>query len=345
MRRIVLTLKPEGTCPFHVGAIQYVPDESFENGFTLIFLHAMNLHKEIFEPMLRHLLKQTSGIQIREAWCIENPNQGQSSRLNQKLLSTPKYRGHWTAAEYSRAVHTFLTSNVHGIDFATRKLIGLAHSGAAPSLLLIQDETPQIMFHGFVFLDPAILPSGKVSSRILCDLFGNWAKSKRHTWDSRATALKQLSTTAFKRWEPLGVQLFENALHPSADGSSVTLACSPMQEAAYYMSPQADLIERPFEIFTQLTAADELPIHLIVCPNDEYKGKTSEMKHTQIALVNNMTKGSVQIIEGGHMVSLYRTVGHSVKDNEQFPQTEPVLCSKAIVQVLEKLQFGAGARL
>jgi len=330
MRRSVLTLKPERNCPFHVEAVQYIPDEPFDNGWTLILLHAMNLHKETFEPMLFHLLKRTPGIQIRDVWCIENPNQGRSARLNRKLLSTPKYNSHWTAAEYSRAVHSFLTSNIHGIDFASRKLIGLAHSGAGPSLLLVQDEMPQIMFHGLIFLDPAILPSGKVSSRIMCDLFGNWAKSKQHTWDSRAAALEQLSKTVFKRWEPLSVQLFvENALHPSADGSSVTLACSPMQEAAFYMSPEADLIERPFEIFTQLTAADELPIHLIVCLNDEYKGKTAEMKHTQIALVKNMTKGSVQIIEGGHM----------------FPQTEPALCTKAIVQVLEKLQFRAGARL
>ncbi|KAF7371123.1 hypothetical protein MSAN_00747500 [Mycena sanguinolenta] len=246
MRRSVLTLKPisEGTTsPFHVGAIQYVPDESFDHGFTLILLHAVNLHKETFEPMLQHLLKQTSRVQIRDVWCIENPNQGQSARLNQKLLSTPKYRDRWTAAE------------------------GRAFGSSACS-----DQMPKIMFHGLIFLDPAILPAGKQSSRVLCDLFGNWAKSKRHTWDSRETALKQLSTSAFKRWEPLGVQLFvENAMHPSADGSSVTLACSPAQEAGYYLSPQADLIERPFEIFTQLTTADKLPIHLIICMNDEYR--------------------------------------------------------------------------
>jgi hypothetical protein len=74
--------------------------------------------------------------------------------------------------------------------------------------LLIHDETPAITFHGLIFLDPAILPSGKASSRVLCDMFGNWAKSKRHTWTNREVALKHLSTTAFKRWHPLAVQLF-----------------------------------------------------------------------------------------------------------------------------------------
>ncbi|KAF7377372.1 hypothetical protein MSAN_00158600 [Mycena sanguinolenta] len=329
MRRSVLTLKPnsEGTAsPFHVGAIQYVPDDSFHHGFTLIFTHAVSLHKETFEPMLQHLLK-TPGVRIRDVWCIENPNHGQSARLNQKLLSTPKYRGHWTAAEYARAVHSFLTSDVHGVDFTQRKLIGVAHSGGAPALLLVQDQIQTIMFHGLILLDPAIFPSGKACSRVVCDFFAKWAKSKRHTWDSRDTALKELSTTAFKGWDPLGAQRFvENALHPSAEGSSVTLACSPVQEAEYYLSP--DWIERPFEIFTQLTAADKLPIHLIIC----FRSKSSDMMQigeTQIALVKNMKRGSVQLIEGGHM----------------FPQTEPVLCADAIAQVLNKFQCRENARL
>ncbi|KAF7350661.1 hypothetical protein MSAN_01626600 [Mycena sanguinolenta] len=329
MRRSVLTLKPnsEGTAsPFYVEAIQYVPEESFDHGFTLIFMHAVNLHKETFEPMLQHLFKQTSGVRIRDVWCIENPNQGRSACLNHKLLSTPKYRDHWTAAEYARAVHSFLTSDVHGVDFTARKLIAAAHSGAAPALLLVQDQMPKNIFHGLIFLDPAIFPSGKACSRVVCELFEKLAKSKRHTWDSRETAVKELSTTTFKRWDPLCVQLFvKNALHPSADDFSVTLACSPMQEAGYYLSP--DWIERPFEIFTQLTAADQLPIHLIICLRN--KSEIIQIFETQIALVKNMTKGSVQVVEGGHM----------------FPQTEPVLCADAIVQVLSKLQYRESARL
>ncbi|KAK7033857.1 Alpha/beta hydrolase fold-1 [Favolaschia claudopus] len=329
MRHSVFTLTPCDSYPFYVQAIQYVPKESFDNGLTLIFLHAMNLHKETFEPMLRYLVKQPPEIRIRDVWCIENPNQGESAGLNEKILSTPQYRKHWTAAEYARAVQFFLSSSLHGVDFSRRTVVGIAHSGSAPSLLLLQDQASRISFRALVFLDPAILPSGKLSSRVMCDLFGNWAMSKRHTWNSRSTALEQLSSTAFKRWTPQGIKLFvDKALRLCADGSSVTLACSPMQEAAFYMSPQADLIERPFEIFTQLTAADELPIHLIVCLNDEYRGKTAEMKGTQIALIEPMAKGSVQIVEGGHM----------------FPQTEPQLCAEAIIRVLQSLQMGV-ARL
>ncbi|KAJ7671274.1 hypothetical protein DFH06DRAFT_1082704 [Mycena polygramma] len=233
MKRNLFLLNPSSACPFHVQALQYIPDNFSDTGLTLILLHAVNLHKETYEVMLPHLLKQTSGISIRDVWCvIENPNHGNSAWINRELLSTPKYRDQWTAAEYSRAVHAFLTSKSHGVDFSQRALVGLAHSGASTSLLLIHDLAPNVTFRGLIFLDPAILPSGKESSRVLCELFGNWAKSKRRTWDSRAAALKQLSSTAFKKWDPAAVQLFvDHALHPTEDGESVTLACSPFQEA------------------------------------------------------------------------------------------------------------------
>ncbi|KAJ6577726.1 hypothetical protein B0H19DRAFT_1253038 [Mycena capillaripes] len=106
------------------------------------------------------------------------------------------------------------------------------------------------------------------------------------------------------------------------DWSRVTLACSPAQEAAFYLAPDRDLIDRPYDIFLQLTATDRLPMHLIVCFNDEYKGKTAEMKLAQIDCIRSTARRSVQIIAGGHM----------------FPQTEPLLCAQAILHVLKTLQ-------
>ncbi|KAJ7170196.1 alpha/beta-hydrolase [Mycena filopes] len=332
MKKTVFTLKAAGGYPFHLQAVQYLPDYSVGTGFTLIFLHAMNLFKEAFEPMLAHLLQQASRAQIRDVWCIENPNHAGSADLNKEILSTAQYRGQWKAADYSQAVHHFLTSTTHGIDFTARTLVGVAQSGASPSLLLLQDRDtlPGVHFEGLIFLDPAILPAGKASSQVLCKLFGNWAKSKRRTWPSRDAALEQLSGTAFKRWDPQAVRLFvKHALRPTGDGAAVTLACSPEQEAAFYLSPDADLVNRPFEIFLQLVAADQLPIHIIVCPNDEYKGKTAEMKQTQISHVKTMSRGSVEIVEGGHM----------------FPQTEPVLCTETIVRALDKIHAGLRSRL
>lgn len=74
------TLAPSAACPFHVQAVQYVPEQSYTTGLTLIFLHATNTHKETFEPVVRHLLRQPFGVQIRDVWCI-----GMFSQVNPTL--------------------------------------------------------------------------------------------------------------------------------------------------------------------------------------------------------------------------------------------------------------------
>ncbi|KAJ7471609.1 Alpha/beta hydrolase fold-1 [Mycena galericulata] len=300
MKDTVYTLAPSSAYPFHIDAVQYVPEQSYSNGLTLLFLHATNTHKESYEPVLLHLLRQPLRIRIRDAWCIENPNHGSSAVKNRALLDTPEYRDNWTAMEYCRAVHVFLTSTSHGIDFRGRSFVGLAHSaGSAPLLMLLRAQPP-VPFQGLVFMDAAILPVGTRSTKVLRTLFGNWAKSKPNTWRSQAAAVEELSKTAFRRWDPLAVQLF----------------------VAYYLSPNADLVEVPTEIFLQLTKEDKLPIHVILCLNDEYGTKGTEMKQFQIDHVSRTSMGSVQIVEGGHM----------------FPQTEPAQCARAILQALERIQ-------
>ncbi|KAJ7478704.1 Alpha/beta hydrolase family-domain-containing protein [Mycena galericulata] len=324
MKDTVYTLAPSSTTyPFHIDAVQYVPEQSYSNGLTLLFLHATNTHKESYEPVLLHLLRQPLGIRIRDAWCIENPNHGSSAVKNRALLDTPEYRDNWTAMEYCRAVHVFLTSTSHGIDFRGRSFVGLAHSaGSAPLLMLLRAQPP-VPFQGLVFMDAAILPVGTRSTKVLRTLFGNWAKSKPNTWRSQAAAVEELSKTAFRRWDPLAVQLFvKHAIRPVENSTNVTLKSSTRQEAAYYLSPNADLVEVPTEIFLQLTKEDKLPIHVILCLNDEYGTKGTEMKQFQIDHVSRTSKGSVQIIEGGHM----------------FPQTEPAQCARAILQALERIQ-------
>ncbi|KAJ7143895.1 hypothetical protein C8R44DRAFT_864909 [Mycena epipterygia] len=222
----------------------------------------------------------------------------------------------------------FLTSTSHGIDFRTRSLVGLAHSAASAPLLMLQRTYPPVMFQGLVFMDAAILPIGTRPTKVLCNLFGQWAKSKPNTWRSHTAAVEELSRTAFRRWDPLAVELFAtHAIRPVDGSTDVTLACSTRQEAAYYLSPEADLVEVPTKIFVQLTREDQLPIHTIICLNDEYKGKGTEMKQFQIENVQRMSRGSVQIIEGGHM----------------FPQTEPALCARAILRALERIQLQEAA--
>ncbi|KAJ7602884.1 hypothetical protein FB45DRAFT_1046386 [Roridomyces roridus] len=308
MKTTVHSLPPSQACPFHVDAVQYLPEQPYKKGFTLVFFHAMNTHKEQFETAIGYLLQQPH--RIRDVWCIENPNHGSSAVKNRALLDTPEYRdkctllieGFWTSMEYSRAAHTFLTSTSHGIDFGSRNLVGLAHSAGSASLFLLQQIQPPIPFHALILMDAAILPIGTPGTRVLTRLFGTWAKTKPNTWSDRAAAHAELSKTAFRRWHPSAVDLFvKHAIGPVDERvpeGAVTLRCSTRQEVAFFLGPTADLVDTPTEIFLHLTKEDKLPIHSL-----------------------RMTQGSVQIVEGGHM----------------FPQTEPAGCARAIAQALERV--------
>ncbi|KAF7303515.1 hypothetical protein MIND_00580600 [Mycena indigotica] len=321
----VHTLAPSARCPFHVAAVQYVPAAApGKDGLTLVFLHATNTHKESYEPVLRHLLDRIS---VRDVWCIENPNHGASAVKNRELLESAEYRETWSAAEYTRAAHAFLTATEHGVDFRARTLVGLAHSAASAPLLMLQRAAPAVPFAGLVFMDAAILPVGTRATQALCALFGNWAKSKPHTWPDLAAARRNLAATAFRGWDPRAIDLFvQHAIRPVDEldegKKGVTLACSTKQEAAYYLAPGADLVAGPTQVFDALTAADATPLHAIICLNDEYRGMGTEMKTYQIERVRRMRNGSVQIIEGGHM----------------FPQINPRGTARAIENALEKIQ-------
>ncbi|KAF7356577.1 hypothetical protein MVEN_00991400 [Mycena venus] len=329
--------EPSPSCPFRVEAVQYIPASPCEDGFTLVFLHAMSLHKETFEPMLDHLLAVST--KIKDVWSIDNPNHGRSSVLNQKLLSTPSYREYWSAAEFARAIYSFLSSSVHGVDFSARRLVGLAHSSAVSALmLLLRDKEfssspkSRLNFASLILLDPALLPPQFPSTIILSNMFGKFASTKRDKWPTRAAAHKYLAAhPAFKIWDPRALRLFVDcALRDSDSGSEVVLSCSRAQEAGFYLSPTADYKARPVEIFVELTRTDELPIHIITCLKDEYRGQTLPSKEFQIAQVKTTTRGSVQLMErGGHM----------------FPQVEPALCADAIQRALASTAGETKARL
>jgi len=326
MKQHSFVVGPSENCPFSVEGLQYIPDYSCPDGLTLLFLHAMNLHKETFHPVLSDLLDnqlRASDLRIRDVWCLDNPSCGNSSALNQSSLLSPQYFENWTATDYALSSHAFLSSSSHGVDFKSRRLIGVAHSAGAASLMLLLRIQPTFTFRGLILLDPALLVPGKAASIQLARLFNKLALSKKDTWDSRSAAYRELSRNpAYRRWDPEALRLFtEHGLRTCDDSDAVTLACSKVQESAYFRMI-SDIIDAPFDIFFDLTKNDEIPVHLILCLVDEFKGLTTEMKQIQMDLVQRTRNGSIQKIEkGGHM----------------FPQTEPALCSEAVRVALRKL--------
>lgn len=61
------------------------------DALTLIFGHCVGGHKEQWEPTLEHLYDAVSrepDLKIREAWCLDAPDHGDSSIFNDHLLTS-----------------------------------------------------------------------------------------------------------------------------------------------------------------------------------------------------------------------------------------------------------------
>ncbi|KAL0960677.1 hypothetical protein HGRIS_005706 [Hohenbuehelia grisea] len=323
MQKHIAVASPSHLSPFQVEAAQYIPANSPRDGFTLVFLHAMGLHKETFETVISKLLQPSPDLSIHDIWSIDNPNHGRSAERNKRTLSSPEWLDKWSASEYSRAVCSFLSATSHGVNFKERKLVGVAHSAGAASLMLLTQMEPKLSFHGLILLEPALLPPDKASTSYLTSLFSKMALSKRDTWENRRAAQADLITKpAFRGWELATVASFvENALRSSASSNTVTLACSRRQESAYFLND--DIVGATADAFQTVVQQNRVPIHLITCKRDEYKGKSDDMKQFQIESILKMTFSSVQHLDrGGHM----------------YPQTEPVLTARAICNALSRLQ-------
>ncbi|KAG6830682.1 hypothetical protein H0H87_007338 [Tephrocybe sp. NHM501043] len=220
----------------------------------------------------------------------------------------------------------------HGVDFSRRKLVGIAHSGGSTGLMMLQRLHPEIGFLGFILMDPGILPPGRPSSVKLAGLFNKMALTKRATWPSIEEARRELSRKgAYRNFAPTALESFlEFGLRATDDLGAVTLTCSKIQEGAYYASE--DMIVPPAETLITLSKEDKLPVHLIVCLKDEYKGMSDEMKAFQIETVGRMKSGSVQIIEkGGHMtLSLKR----------EWDQFKASVTKSTIISYLRRIKYG-----
>lgn len=315
MQKRYVAVGPSIHCPFHVEALEYIPAQSTVNGYTLVLLHAMNLHKETFDSFVSVLLSdtQTSSLHIRDVWCIDNPNCGRSSSLNQTLLSTDEYKSYWSASEYARAGYSFLCSDSDGVDFSSRKLIGMAHSAGTLSLMLLHQMKPFSGFRALMLVDPVISPNEEISTPTR-NLFMRLAKTKKDSWPNRAGAREELlKHPAYVGWDPSLVESFIKHGLREIDGEGrVTLACSKHQEEAFYSKPD-DFIGPPTDIFVNTCQEGKIPIHLFLAEDDK---AFRVIKPFQIESVKS--HGSFTWMRGGHML----------------PQIGPKILAEKVAQTL-----------
>lgn len=95
-----VTYAPSGGYPLYLTAKRYwLPafeaNSSDPAALTLLFLHATSFHKETWMPTLDAIFalasSEGSPVKIREAWCLDCPNQGASGHMNATVLLQPEF--------------------------------------------------------------------------------------------------------------------------------------------------------------------------------------------------------------------------------------------------------------
>ncbi|KAJ3503701.1 hypothetical protein NLJ89_g8315 [Agrocybe chaxingu] len=308
------TLTPQPTFPFYVLGKQYWTEKSIKNteGLTLVFLHAVGLHKETWEVTIEHLLgldEASPQPKIRDVFSIESPNHGESAALNQEAVDK-HYGDTWPTRVIAEAAYAFLSAGASQgakIDFRKRKLVGIGHSIGAAALFLTRDISPQIPFLSVIGVEPGISVKGLQDTDVSSQMLTAYTWLRRDVWSTRKSAKKDLEASpVHAAWDARVLDLYvkhglkthhaaKYALPFSFNG--VTTCVTKDQEAACYRSDH--LVVDAMEAYTHMT--QEVPVHVIF-------GSVHDVGNPELqALLSDKKAGrrpaSISYIEGaGHLV-------------------------------------------
>ncbi|KZT32079.1 hypothetical protein SISSUDRAFT_1133380 [Sistotremastrum suecicum HHB10207 ss-3] len=289
LRRETFVVDDRPAYPYRVLGNRYTPSttalstersKAHEQRVSLIFLHAVGMFKECFEPVIENLFKDHSTLQtpsgkivvVDEAWSLECPCHGQSAVMNASDIAK-NHSGAWSYKEYAASTHTFLRGRPGGHDLLQRKLVLVGHSlGACIIPYLLQME-PKFDVHCIISAEPL---RGPVSKRMDkgSKVFSDMALCRQDVWLSRSQARTYFESHPFtKSWHPTVRKLFlEFALadHPASKLAEpypfkgVMLACSRENEAAIYRSLAQD--NAGYYLMTALYAGG-VPLHYMYDKN------------------------------------------------------------------------------
>ncbi|KAJ6473131.1 hypothetical protein C8R45DRAFT_1163627, partial [Mycena sanguinolenta] len=274
-----VTYEPGGGYPLYLTAKRYwLPtfeaNASDPAALTLLLLHSTSFHKETWIPTLDAIFTKSkdSPVKIREAWCLDCPNHGESAQMNAALLLRPEFFLNFSCERYAQAVHHFLSVGPEqggSVDFRKRNLVGIGHSLGAVAITMLQAIKPVFSFSSLVLIEPLLSPAGSQHLRRLRDLLVKGAYERRDVWPNREEAMALLSRRErSKKWDPrireifvkYGIVEHPGARYPEGAYPGVTLACTRDQEAAMYRDP--DGATKPVETLARVCR--QYPVHLIL---------------------------------------------------------------------------------
>ena len=85
-------LPPSESYPFTISAKRYTAATTSNDAdaLTLIFTHAVGMHKECFEPIIEYLFDMLAKtpVKVTDAWAIDCIQHGEAALLNEEILKT-----------------------------------------------------------------------------------------------------------------------------------------------------------------------------------------------------------------------------------------------------------------
>ncbi|KAF9260202.1 alpha/beta-hydrolase [Marasmius fiardii PR-910] len=227
-----------------MAAKRYTPERLANGGasgqvpFTLLFVHGLGLHKEIWEPIISNLFESPkTRFLLREAWAFDWQTHGESAVLNEeKLKNYPKPVG---GDYWARALAEFVRSeHVNG-----HRLILIGHSAGTTAAMystkfFMQDQT--FPFSGIVLVEPPLidketfnahLPEGNKRIKAVSQVLA----MGRTTWKSFDHAYGWMSKIPpWKKWDRRALRLYVDhglLAAKDAEGSDcVRVKCSKQRE-------------------------------------------------------------------------------------------------------------------
>ncbi|KAJ7221415.1 Alpha/beta hydrolase fold-1 [Mycena pura] len=339
-----IDLQPDPSYPFHILATRYNyehnPHANSDDAFTLIFLHALLVHKETWEVTVARIFAHCGArgpVKIRDVFSIESPNHGRSSAVNAEALSKQMVTN-WPR-EYGRATQRFLTAGPSAgapVDFKSRKLIGISHSIGAVALFLAAQSDATIPFKAMIAFEPGVTDKDNLDQRIRATSAASaYAWLRPNVFASRKAARRELAKSPmFSGWDARILELFVEyglVAHPASQYPppftfpGLRTGLSREDHAHSYMSE--DITVQGLEAYSSLT--QKMPVHLVWGSIDELAN--DDLKNFLSSVKDGRTPVSVSKIDGAsHMVV----------------QQKPDVCAEKVVSILMvESQRNAKARL
>ncbi|KAH9926154.1 Alpha/beta hydrolase family-domain-containing protein [Fomitopsis serialis] len=258
---------PNSTRPLSVCLNRYVRREAIENvankGTTLLLVAANGFPKEIWEPVISHLIQAqrqaniSSQNLVDEIWAWEAVNHGDAALVNEQNLSSifdcqdnardllqfllhylPEHSSLPALPTHLPRVPDHISQYRRSHGFQERVLVGVGHSLGGCSIARAAVDVP-VLFSSLILIEPAIVPYPRTGSAVDERAFPYIVNALKRSsrWPSREAARKAFRASSFfQTWDP---QVFDNYVEHALctgpeDSFGVKLKTPPIQEALGY---------------------------------------------------------------------------------------------------------------